>query len=125
VESALKTLERSRTLVAGLRRAGIGLHIDEFGVGCSSLTTLHQLPIRVLKIAPGVIAEIDAELSRAIAGSVIALARSLDVLAIGAGIETADQREALVALGCDGGQGRLVAAEMDAGAVGELLARAR
>jgi diguanylate cyclase (GGDEF)-like protein/PAS domain S-box-containing protein len=124
-ESTLKTLERSQPLVAGLKRAGIGLHIDGFGVGYSSLTTLHQLPIRVLKIDPGLIAEIDAELSRAIAGSVIALARSLDVLAIGAGIETADQREALVALGCDGGQGRLVAAEMDAGAVGELLARAR
>jgi diguanylate cyclase (GGDEF)-like protein/PAS domain S-box-containing protein len=124
VEAALPTLERRDRLLNVLRRTGIGLHIDDFGTGYSSLTVLHSLPVRGLQIARGLVAQIDDELSRGVVGSVVALAHNLGVQAIGAGIETASQREALGALGCDEGQGRFIGAVCDAAGVPELLARA-
>ena len=125
LESALPTLERRNALLDVLRRTGIGLQIDDFGSGYSSLTVLHSLPVRGLQIDRGLVARIDVEPSRGIVGSVVALAHTLGVPAIGAGIETAAQCEALLALGCDEGQGRFVGAVRDAGGVEELLARAR
>ena len=58
------------------------------------------------------------------ARSVVALAHSLDVVAFGAGIEQAGQREALRELGCDGGQGMLVGEVMQAPQIAERLRRA-
>ncbi len=121
VESTLVALERSQSLLAGLNDAGIGLHVDDFGTGYSSLTALHRLPIRALKIDRGIVAGIDAPRNHAIARSVIALAHSLDVAAVGAGIETKHQREQLERLGCDGGQGMFLAPVLEPGAVTALL----
>jgi diguanylate cyclase (GGDEF)-like protein/PAS domain S-box-containing protein len=122
VESTLTLLERTQSALHALLEDGIGLHIDDFGTGYSSLTALHRLPIRGLKIDRELVAELDGARSRAIARSVIALAHSLDVAAIGAGIEQPEQRDALRELGCDAGQGRLVADVLDADGVRALLA---
>ena len=122
VESTLLALERSPAFLAVIQDVGIGLHVDDFGTGYSSLTALHRLPIRALKIARGLVAGIVAEPNRALARSVVALAHSLDVGAIGAGIETAAQRDALRGLDCDCGQGKFLAPVRDAQATGERLA---
>jgi diguanylate cyclase (GGDEF)-like protein/PAS domain S-box-containing protein len=124
VESTLVALEHSQPFVAALADEGIGLHVDDFGTGYSSLTALHRLPIKALKIDRGLVAELAGEHARSIARSVIALAHSLDVAAIGAGIEHDDQREALRELGCDCGQGLLLAPPLEAHQVAELLGRA-
>jgi diguanylate cyclase (GGDEF)-like protein/PAS domain S-box-containing protein len=125
LESSLPTLECRHALIEVLRRTGTGLQIDDFGTGYSSLTVLHSLPLRGLQIDRGLVAEIDDEHHLRVVGSVVALAHTLGVPAIGAGIETEAQRDALVALGCDEGQGRFVAAVRDAAGVRELLAGAR
>ena len=125
LESALPTLERRRALLDTLQRTGSGLHIDDFGTGSSSLAVLHRLPVRGLQIDRDLVAQIDDEPSRGIVESVVALAHTLGVPAIGAGIETAEQRDALVALGCDEGQGRFIGAVRDASGVPELLAHTR
>ncbi len=123
VEAALPTLERRHGLLDVLRHTGIGLHLDDFGTGYSSLAVLHSLPLRGLQIDRNLVAQLDDERSRGIVGSVVAIAHTLGVPAVGAGIETGAQRDALVAMGCDEGQGRLTGAVCDAGAVPELLAR--
>jgi diguanylate cyclase (GGDEF)-like protein len=125
VESTMMALERSEPFVAGLAADGIGLHVDHFGTGYSSLTALHRLPITALKIDRGLVAGIDHGSNRAIARSVIALAHSLDVAAIGAGIESGSARAALHELGCDAGQGVFVAPVLPAPAIAELLTRSR
>jgi diguanylate cyclase (GGDEF)-like protein/PAS domain S-box-containing protein len=125
VESTLIGLERSPSFLAALAEDGIGLHIDAFGSGYSSLAALHRLPIRALKIDRTPVAALGEGRNRAIARSVVALAHSLDVAAIGAGIETAPAREALRELGCDAGQGVFVAPVLEASRVAELLARSR
>jgi EAL domain-containing protein (putative c-di-GMP-specific phosphodiesterase class I) len=125
VESTLLALERSEPFVAGLAPDGIGLHVDDFGTGYSSLTALHGLPISALKIDRRRVAALDQGSNRAIARSVIALAHSLDVAAIGAGIESESAREALRELGCDAGQGVFVAPVLPDHAIADLLDRAR
>ncbi len=121
IESTLMALERSQALLTTLAQSGIGLHIDDFGTGYSSLTALHRLPIRALKIERGLVAGIAQPRNRAIARSVIALAHSLDVASIGAGVENSEQHETLHALGCDAGQGRHTAPVLPADAVADLL----
>ena len=125
-EASLVALERSPQFVDAISRAGIGLHVDDFGTGYSSLTALHRLPIRALKIDRNLVAELAAApRSGAIARSVVAVAHSLDVAAIAAGIEDERQRESLRAMGCDGGQGRLVSPVLSPGEVAELLVARR
>lgn len=124
-EGTIAALERAHALVAGLREAGIGLHIDAFGTGYSSLTALHRLPIRALKIDRRLVADIAAEPSGAVARSVVAVAHSLGAAAIGAGIEHERQRERLRALGCDAVQGLLVGPPLEADEVAALLASGR
>jgi diguanylate cyclase (GGDEF)-like protein/PAS domain S-box-containing protein len=123
IESTMMALERFEPFVTGLAAEGIGLHIDDFGTGYSSLTALHRLPITALKIERGLVGAIDHGRNRAIARSVIALAHSLDVAAIGAGIESESAGAALRELGCDAGQGVFVAPVLPDHAVAELLAR--
>ena len=125
VESTLIALERSKSFVAAIGEDGIGLHIDDFGTGYSSLTALHRLPLKALKIARALVAEIDVPPNRAMARSVVALAHSLDVVAFGAGIEQAQQGDALRELGCDGGQGLYVGEVVEADRIAERLRAAR
>jgi diguanylate cyclase (GGDEF)-like protein/PAS domain S-box-containing protein len=123
VESTLIALQRCQPLLAVLTADGIGLHIDDFGSGYSSLAALHRLPIRALKIDRDLVSRIDDDENRTIARSVIALAHSLDVTAIGAGVESELERQALTDLGCDAGQGMLMAPALASGAIAQLLAR--
>ena len=80
--------------------------IDDFGIGYSTLSYLALLPIDIVKIDRSfVIALQHAGPEEAIASAIIALAKRLDLLTIGEGIETAAQLDQLTALGCDLGQG--------------------
>jgi diguanylate cyclase (GGDEF)-like protein/PAS domain S-box-containing protein len=125
IESTLMAMERSEPFLAALAEDEIGLHIDAFGTGYSSLTALHRLPIKALKIDRALVATLEQEGNRAMARSVIALAHSLDVAAIGAGVESGQTQDALRELGCDAVQGVFVAPVLPAHAVAELLARSR
>ncbi len=91
-----------------LRRAGVRLAFDDFGTGFASLATLKGLPVDTLKIDRSFTKDLirDAH-SRAIIGSIIHLARELDIDVVAEGVETIAQRDALRDLGCDIGQGYL------------------
>ncbi len=125
VESTLAVLERSGPLLSEIVQAGIGLHVDEFGTGYSSLTMLHRLPIRALKLPRELVAASGGRWVPPMTRSVVAVAHGLDAAAIGSGIETETQCELLAELGCDGGQGRLLAPVLEADRVAELLAGVR
>ncbi len=90
------------------RQMGISLAIDDFGTGYSSLSYLKRLPIDNLKVDKSFVDGIpDGEDDVAISRAIIALGKSLRLNLMAEGIETRAQRDFLIALGCEQGQGFL------------------
>ena len=100
-----------------LRSHGVRIAIDDFGIGFSSLSYLHELPIDILKVDRSFISRMDTEKGRAIVGTIIALCQILKLSTIAEGVETAEQIEVLSALSCDLIQGYYFAKPMPADAI--------
>ncbi len=93
-----------------LRALGVRIAIDDFGTGYSSLSSLRGLPVDVLKIDKAFIDDIVGdEQARSIARSIVHMGRALGLRIVAEGIEERDQASALVAIGCELGQGYLFA----------------
>ncbi|NCQ35575.1 EAL domain-containing protein [bacterium] len=98
--------EAAQETLMTLRQGGVGLAIDDFGTGYSSLLYLRNYPVGRIKIAREFITDITTSANdAAIAGTVIAMANSLDMRALAEGVETEAQAEFLRALGCHEVQG--------------------
>ena len=103
--------------LARLRMRGFELSIDDFGTGHSSLAKLVRTPFSELKIDRDFVAKLATEASaRTLVESMVAIARRLGLRTVAEGIETETQREILIALNCDMGQGYLFAKPMAAAA---------
>ncbi|HEY1589675.1 MAG TPA: EAL domain-containing protein [Rhodanobacter sp.] len=103
--------ERVRATLDRLRRIGIGAALDDFGTGYSSLSYLHSLPLRILKIDRAFVHELDKDANAStttVVAAILALARALNIQVIAEGIETETQRDVLLAMGCEMGQGYLL-----------------
>ncbi len=93
-----------------LKAIGVKLAIDDFGTGYSSLSYLRELPIDVLKIDKSFVDGIAVSEQRlALVEGIIRLAGTLHLDVIAEGIETEAQRDLLVSMGCQFGQGYLLA----------------
>ena len=102
--------ERTREELAQLRQAGFRVVLDDFGIGYSSLNWLAELPIDGLKIDRSFTATmLEDRRRRALIAAVVNLARELQLEVVAEGIEVEEQRAALLAMGCDRGQGYLFA----------------
>ena len=100
------------------------MQIDDFGIGYSSLGYLNSLPINALKIDQTFIGGICSGSShRDIVEAIILLAKRFNVEVIAEGIETKEQLRELQNLGCQSGQGFLIATPMTASDVDLLIAR--
>jgi diguanylate cyclase (GGDEF)-like protein len=90
------------------RDAGIGISIDDFGTGYSSLAYLKRFDIDYLKIDRSFVQNLgfDAD-NQALCEAMVMLAHKLGLKVIAEGVETTDQRDFLVAVGCDFAQGFL------------------
>ena len=108
-ESALLVDEEE--VVARLRRlrdAGIGIAVDDFGTGYASLAYLTRLPLDILKIDRGLIANIvGGERDRIVVRALIRLARELGLKVLVEGVESIEQLALLCDWGCDLYQGFL------------------
>ncbi|WP_158219565.1 EAL domain-containing protein [Synechococcus sp. BO 8801] len=97
----LATSELSR-----LREAGVKVHLDDFGTGYSSMSWLARLPIDSIKVDRSFIADFLNDHRKAVVlEAMIRLSHDLGLGLIAEGIETAEQHEGLLAMGCDQGQG--------------------
>ncbi len=101
--------EKMIGVLTHLKELGLGLAMDDFGTGHSSLTCLHQFPLDVLKIDRSFINSVGRKerYYGAILHSVIELASNLDMAVIAEGIENPNQLALLQGLGCQYGQGYL------------------
>ncbi len=92
-----------------IKALGIGVSLDDFGSGYSSLETLRSFPFDKIKLDRAFVEGIEHDRqSRAIVRAVLALGKCLEIPVLAEGIETEDQMAVLRAEGCDEGQGYLL-----------------
>ena len=121
-EHVMVSDDRAVDALRELRALGARIAIDDFGTGYSCLSCLPDLPIDTLKIAkPFVDRLARSEHDRALATSVVGLARGLRLDTVVEGIERLDQAELMREAGCRSGQGFLFSGAVPAA---EFLARA-
>jgi len=93
-------------VLAGLRALGVRLSVDDFGTGYSSLTFLARFAVDEVKVDQEFVARMgDAPEAAAIVRSTVELGRALGLRVVAEGVETAEQKAALSAMGCEAGQG--------------------
>jgi len=118
----LEDSERAMTVLHDLKALGIRLALDDFGTGFSSLSYLRRLPIDIVKIDQGFIADIGrAPTGRAIAAAVTNLAHILGLIVTAEGVETEGQRDEIRTMGCEFAQGYFYARPMPATAINDHL----
>jgi EAL domain-containing protein (putative c-di-GMP-specific phosphodiesterase class I) len=108
--SAMENAEHTINLLNRLKKIGVQLSIDDFGTGFSSLSYLQRLPFDTLKIDRSFVYSVGEQGENSeILQTIISLAKSLRMRVIAEGIETESQLAVLRNLGCDYGQGFLLA----------------
>lgn len=89
-----------------IRRLGFKIAMDDFGSGYSSLNTLKDIPIDLLKLDMGFIREnSNMDKGNVIINSIVKMAKSLDLITVAEGVETKPQAEFLKSLGVNVIQG--------------------
>jgi len=105
-----------------LRKLGIKINIDDFGTGYSSLQYLKRFPVTGLKIDKTFVMNMTNDENDAIiVRSTTDLAHNMGLTVVAEGIENQDAYDILEILGCDYGQGYLLAKPMDADALLDWL----
>jgi diguanylate cyclase (GGDEF)-like protein/PAS domain S-box-containing protein len=113
---------RAADILTQLRAQGVGIAIDDFGVGYSSFAYLRELPVDRFKLDRSFLASVPQSPgdSRLIA-ALIAMGHRLDVGIVAEGVETHEQAAFLVAHGCDEAQGYYLGRPMAEAAFEALL----
>lgn len=114
LESAtLGELDRVVNIIDECRRLGVTFSLDDFGTGYSSLSYLKQLPVHTLKIDREFVSGVgDTEENFSILRSIVGLSRVFDRELIAEGVETIEQGEVLLNLGCEFAQGYAISPPM-------------
>ena len=105
--AVLSAVEAANEDLASLRDIGVGVHVDDFGTGFSSISLLRDLPVTGLKLDRSFVNDLtDADSpANALAAGLAGLVSGLNLIGIAEGIETEDQAATLLAQGWQVGQG--------------------
>jgi diguanylate cyclase (GGDEF)-like protein/PAS domain S-box-containing protein len=114
--------EYSNEVLHRIKALGVGLSMDDFGTGFSSLSYLMRFPFDTIKIDRSFIHARDRKERLVVLRSIIAMAHGLNQKLIAEGVETETDVAELLQLGCEFGQGYLFGEPMPAGAAELLVA---
>jgi len=115
-------IEKAVETMSSLKDLGVHVHIDDFGVGYSSLSYLHSFPVSALKVDRSFVSNlhVGAE-NREIIKTIVSLAKALNLKVIAEGVETLKQLSEMRDLNCLYAQGYLFSKPMRAEEVGEWM----
>jgi len=100
--------QRAIEITQALAAAGFALSIDDFGTGHSSLAYLKRFPVNKIKIDISFVRDTLGDRNdHAIVSAIIAMSRSMGLQTLAEGVESPEQAQALLALGCPMAQGYL------------------
>lgn len=100
--ASLENLEDVRSRVTALRTLGFRIAVDDLGAGYAGLTSLATLQPEIVKIDMSLVRGVDADKTRQrLVDSIARACRDLGILVVAEGIETRQEREAAIRLGCD------------------------
>jgi diguanylate cyclase (GGDEF)-like protein/PAS domain S-box-containing protein len=112
----------TETILANLKKLRVGVILDDFGTGHSSLIALRQLPVQAVKIDRSLVNRMLLDRGvEDVVELILMLAHKLKLPVIAEGIESARQLDVLQGLGCELGQGYLFSPPVDAGGAAQLL----
>jgi diguanylate cyclase (GGDEF)-like protein/PAS domain S-box-containing protein len=125
-ESSLMIRHNSiKQQLSALKKLGICLALDDFGTGYASLSYLQEYPFDFIKIDRSFISKITADRTQqAIVQAILDLAVALDMSTIAEGIETVEQRDLLLKMGCNYGQGYWFGHPVPADSATKMLSQA-
>ena len=104
-----------------LKAAGVRLAVDDFGSAGTSLATLKELSLDILKIDRSFVRALGVDGGTDMAAAIIHLGRALGMQVLAKGVHREDQLTMLNSLGCDQFQGDLFSAPLQAGAMLNML----
>jgi EAL domain-containing protein (putative c-di-GMP-specific phosphodiesterase class I) len=117
-KSLLTDLESALAVIAGLKNAGIGISVDDFGRGYISLAEMEAMPFDRIKIDRDFILALSKDkASSALVAAVATLGKGLKLPITAEGVETAEIRQKLMGLGCNDAQGFLFSKALTAAEV--------
>jgi len=120
---AMEDAERTSQILTRLKNLGVKVSIDDFGTGYSALGYLATFPVDVVKVDRSFIDKIDVDpVKSAIVSAVINLALAIGTTTVVEGVETKEEVDHLLGLGCTMAQGYYFARPMPAEQLTEMLA---
>jgi diguanylate cyclase (GGDEF)-like protein len=124
--AVMDDMDSAIRILGSLKALGVGMAIDDFGVGASSLARLRRLPVTVVKIDKSLVDHVpDGHVASSLLDAVVGMVQALQLKTIIEGVERADQAKHLREAGYDLAQGFYYARPMDAESLGRSLAAAR
>ncbi len=105
----IEDADQAVDILQELRSVGVRIAMDDFGTGFSSFTYFRKFPFDKVKIDQSFVKDmIGSRQAMAIVSAMIDLSRSLDIVVVAEGVETAEQLEVLAELGCHQVQGFVI-----------------
>jgi len=121
-ETALADDGTATDVLRRVREQGVRVALDDFGTGYATLSRLRHLPIDVLKLDRSFLPSLAVDApSQALVSLVLGLAGPLQVDVVAEGVETQEQRQVLIDLGCRRAQGYLFSRPTTAAAIDAIL----
>lgn len=119
---AMADPERTRDILSHLKDLGLGICLDDFGTGHSSLARLQRFPIDILKIDRSFVSHMDTDAeARQITRLIIEFAHAMDLRVIAEGVETSAQVDELRTVTCEFGQGYFFSRPIDHSSIARFL----